>query len=440
MSDPVSSMDVEDVLSSIRRLVSEEAKGSNPESSDAGQGGAGQTGTEQMGGLRAEESQQPDGADARSDPMITDGTMRLRKDAPEDGRDTTGGAASPAFSTPETGMSFRHQAAAAARRGEEQKLVLTAALRVASPDPADIPTRPHTGSEANRPQRPHLRPVEPLPVADPTPELRAEPVAEPTEQTTPAPRVVISEPAPDLRAEPNPMSDAPALSGTVTQESVQDTAAEPKPAFASEPRIDPAPETPVRETPSAPDGVAAATPASEPESEPAPRHPRPFDYAPDDTLFDRAKRAMAEVAPMPSTGPAEAGDGASIDAPFGAAFEPTPDPQSAAPQRSDDVRGPVRSPFGPTSGSINQRPPEPVEPVAEPVISGPGYQSQDEETSTINFAEEEESILDEDTLRDLISQMVREELQGELGDRITRNVRKLVRREIQRAIASREFE
>ncbi|HBN30574.1 MAG TPA: hypothetical protein DD416_04970 [Rhodobacteraceae bacterium] len=64
----------------------------------------------------------------------------------------------------------------------------------------------------------------------------------------------------------------------------------------------------------------------------------------------------------------------------------------------------------------------------------------DDEASTINFAEMDESILDEDTLRELVSQMIREELQGELGDRITRNVRKLVRREIQRALASREFE
>jgi hypothetical protein len=52
----------------------------------------------------------------------------------------------------------------------------------------------------------------------------------------------------------------------------------------------------------------------------------------------------------------------------------------------------------------------------------------------------EEAILDEDTLRDLVSQVVREELMGELGERITRNVKKLVRREIQRALAGREFD
>lgn len=51
----------------------------------------------------------------------------------------------------------------------------------------------------------------------------------------------------------------------------------------------------------------------------------------------------------------------------------------------------------------------------------------------------EESVIDEDMLRELVSEIVRSELQGELGERITRNVRKLVRREIHRAIMTRDF-
>ncbi len=47
--------------------------------------------------------------------------------------------------------------------------------------------------------------------------------------------------------------------------------------------------------------------------------------------------------------------------------------------------------------------------------------------------------LDEEALRALVSQIVREELQGVLGERITRNVRKLVRREIYRALSSEDF-
>ena len=48
-------------------------------------------------------------------------------------------------------------------------------------------------------------------------------------------------------------------------------------------------------------------------------------------------------------------------------------------------------------------------------------------------------LIDEDKLRELVSDIVRAELQGELGERITRNIRKLVRREIHRAIMTRDF-
>jgi hypothetical protein len=48
--------------------------------------------------------------------------------------------------------------------------------------------------------------------------------------------------------------------------------------------------------------------------------------------------------------------------------------------------------------------------------------------------------IDEDELRDLVAEIVRQELQGALGERITRNVRKLVRREIHRIISSQEFD
>ncbi|WP_163846109.1 hypothetical protein [Pseudooceanicola aestuarii] len=47
--------------------------------------------------------------------------------------------------------------------------------------------------------------------------------------------------------------------------------------------------------------------------------------------------------------------------------------------------------------------------------------------------------LDEDMLRAIVSDIVREELQGPLGERITRNVRKLVRREIQRSLTAQNL-
>lgn len=53
---------------------------------------------------------------------------------------------------------------------------------------------------------------------------------------------------------------------------------------------------------------------------------------------------------------------------------------------------------------------------------------------------EDEAFLDEDALREIVADVVRQELQGALGERITRNVRKLVRREIHRALAAQDLE
>ncbi|MFY0619679.1 hypothetical protein [Shimia sp.] len=47
--------------------------------------------------------------------------------------------------------------------------------------------------------------------------------------------------------------------------------------------------------------------------------------------------------------------------------------------------------------------------------------------------------IDEAILREMVADIVRQELQGALGERITRNVRKLVRREIHRALAAHDL-
>ena len=52
----------------------------------------------------------------------------------------------------------------------------------------------------------------------------------------------------------------------------------------------------------------------------------------------------------------------------------------------------------------------------------------------------DDQVMDEEALRDLVSEIVRSELQGALGERITRNVRKLVRREIHRALTAQELD
>ena len=63
-----------------------------------------------------------------------------------------------------------------------------------------------------------------------------------------------------------------------------------------------------------------------------------------------------------------------------------------------------------------------------------------EEDGVDLFSQDDEAVIDMEMLRDLISEVIREELQGPLGERITRNVRKLVRQEIARALEAQKFE
>ena len=63
----------------------------------------------------------------------------------------------------------------------------------------------------------------------------------------------------------------------------------------------------------------------------------------------------------------------------------------------------------------------------------------DEPGTAVAEAPTPTALADPDMLRDMVSQMIREELQGEMGERITRNVRKLVRREINRVLSEQDF-
>jgi len=61
-------------------------------------------------------------------------------------------------------------------------------------------------------------------------------------------------------------------------------------------------------------------------------------------------------------------------------------------------------------------------------------------TSPFAFPDNDGAIIDEETLREIVADVVREELQGLLGQRITRNVRKMVRREIRLALAVEDLD
>lgn len=60
--------------------------------------------------------------------------------------------------------------------------------------------------------------------------------------------------------------------------------------------------------------------------------------------------------------------------------------------------------------------------------------------TTPDLSAKDEMRFNESVLRDLVRDIIRDELQGELGERITRNIRKLVRVEIARAMATQSYQ
>jgi cell pole-organizing protein PopZ len=78
-----------------------------------------------------------------------------------------------------------------------------------------------------------------------------------------------------------------------------------------------------------------------------------------------------------------------------------------------------------------------------PEADAAAVEVEDVLAATLAEAAEEQggvTAIDESVLHDIVRKLIREELQGDLGERITRNVRKLVRAEINRALAARAYE
>lgn len=75
---------------------------------------------------------------------------------------------------------------------------------------------------------------------------------------------------------------------------------------------------------------------------------------------------------------------------------------------------------------------------SSPIMNGPPI-LREEPVDQQEVADDEAAdiSIDEEALRKLVVEIVHQELSGELGERITRNVRKLVRREINRILVSR---
>jgi hypothetical protein len=79
-------------------------------------------------------------------------------------------------------------------------------------------------------------------------------------------------------------------------------------------------------------------------------------------------------------------------------------------------------------------------PTRDPDVPPPEVAAQRMPTEIIDADGTPLAVLDEAALQEIVRQMIREELQGDLGERITRNVRKLVRAEINRALIARDLD
>lgn len=152
-----------------------------------------------------------------------------------------------------------------------------------------------------------------------------------------------------------------------------------------------------------------------------------------DTALDDAVRASVETA--------DTRDAVSMDEDWGdegpedfAGSTPSePEPESAPIETAEMVSDAVSKP----------EEPGPSAPPAASTEAAPVEGSDGEAPEPAPKADSAEAALealsDEEALRLLVGRLIREELQGELGERITRNVRKLVRREIMRALAARDL-
>lgn len=137
-----------------------------------------------------------------------------------------------------------------------------------------------------------------------------------------------------------------------------------------------------------------------------------------DTALAAEEEALAIDAPAE-----ESGEGA-----FDAAEAEPASNEYPAPA-SDEYPAPEAAVEAGTAG-------EPTAPAAAALASVAEY---DEDSDDL-FGAGEDAVIDMEMLRNLIAQVIREELQGPLGERITRNVRKLVRQEIARALETQKFD
>jgi len=380
-------MDVEDVLSSIRRLVSEESKGQDIARESARQAAEKTSTVEDNIALAVGNAVTNDHGDPAGIAPSNDIAVAPKENS------------TPAATT------VRPFARPAAVDGD--KLVLTAALRVVEPDgDAAAKNAPHP----IRPERLHLRPVTDQP---PAPDDTAVAGSD-------------QEPAVDIDLGGAIPAEEPTSSHPDADEITDAGAADLGKKISSEDDVVLRTASRARIFQVAPDEILFDRASREMDAaNQTGAHAKPaFDNGGQDEIGGNSDANWSNEPSRDSDFDISHRDLTPETDPLDTPPEPVSAPQFAKAEGAPNTRGLRDDP----------------KPAAEPDPDIGATEAGPHAASTVNFTEQEDSVLDEDALRDMVSEMVREELQGELGDRITRNVRKLVRREIQRSLASREFE
>jgi hypothetical protein len=331
MAGPVSTNEIEDVVSSVRRLVSIEVH-DLPGSDDRGQDRLVLTSAQRVGSARA----------TSADPLIL--TTRVKDEEWQGaGRDTV--------------LHDRHFDAVQLVEAEWEEEIW------AEPEPplAELALGAEEAELVPEPVAEAVAELVKAPVADPVPELMAEPVAEPVPESEP-----VAEAVGDAVVE-----TVPEPAGELVAEAVVETAPEPAVETMPEP-------------------VAEAVPELvSPEPDPAPRvadegtGSSPWAEVGDDWLEEDLELLAPGQTPPVAKQPADTAE--------------------AAAKRPDVLKLSAEDML--TDGEGNPL-----------------------------------TVLDEAALQQIIRQLIRDELKGVLGERITHSVRKLVRAEINRALAAHSLD
>ncbi|MFN3643428.1 MAG: hypothetical protein ACK4TB_10965 [Gemmobacter sp.] len=168
-----------------------------------------------------------------------------------------------------------------------------------------------------------------------------------------------------------------------------------------------------------------------------------------------AARAAADAAPASAAPGARGHDGAVDPAAEQVREGGTAEAQDMALQSPRDAAGAgydrdasgETGPDAPAAGArqrarrIVERTDHPAEQAveAEPEVADPVWEHAPDGDVFLDPAVGDGDLIDEAMLREMVRDILHDELRGQLGERITRNVRKLVRAEIARVMASRDL-